>query len=98
MVLLVFADDVNEIEKIQHLLPTRPAAILPMKPADWINGVQFDHALQQRGYKCNSMPTRKKWSDKYGIAYEKRGNELWFRNEIEKIPSRKVERRDSNYL
>jgi hypothetical protein len=56
--------------------------------AKWLNPVQFETEMAKKGYRCSTSKTRKKLCEEYGIQYEKRGKELWFCNELHKIPSR----------
>lgn len=55
---------------------------------DWLSPEEFTTAVKKKGYSCKRSHTRKSICDTWGIDYELRGKTLFFRNQIEKIPSR----------
>jgi hypothetical protein len=87
MITFIFADSTEEMEKGKALIE---GILNPKRDyAEWLNSEQFGFELFNKGYKSTSAATRKKYALKYGIDMRKDGKFIMFKNQLEKIPSRK---------
>jgi hypothetical protein len=46
----------------------------------------FEKLLNEKGYGCRCSISRKNICDRFGIKYQKVGREIWYYNELYKIP------------
>jgi hypothetical protein len=61
---------------------------LEEKP-EWLNGPQFEVAMAAKGYKMvRSMQKKKEICDEYKVTYEKKGREIYFLNQLDRVPNK----------
>ena len=52
-----------------------------IKEHDWLSASTFVKLLAEKGYSCKSPITRLRLCKMFGVQYQKKGNEIWFKNE-----------------
>lgn len=100
MILIISDPTPAELDTLKKLLgdlsvevqKDRPLEIVVEKKRDWLSAQEFTKEVAKMGYSCKGSVTRKRLCDRWGINYEKMGNHLYFRNELNKIPVRKTKR------
>jgi hypothetical protein len=94
MIILVSDPTHTDLEFVLQLLKSSQATVTHLDAEqkntilEWLPPAQFEKEMNDKGYKCSTSKTRKAICNKHGIVYQKRGKELWFRNELSKIPNK----------
>lgn len=97
MIIILVDPSEDELNKLKRLVGEFEADLIIEKyivkegreyKPEWLSSEEFESEIKKRGYSCKQITTKKRLCDSWGVAYEMRGKNMYYRNDLHRIPSR----------